>query len=122
MFIPADEWLRAFLLTLVVEIPVATYLLRRDEPSLPRAAALVVFANLVSHPLVWFAWSQVFLIGTVEYVLAAESWAVAVEAIFFAVAVRGLRPSRALLVSLFANGASFAVGRLIVQFFPEVFR
>ena len=122
MFIPADEWLRAFLLTLVVEVPVATYLLRHNEPRLSRAAALVVFANLASHPLVWFVWSQVFLIGTVEYVLVAEMWAVAVEAVFFAVAVRGLRPGRALLVSLVANGASFVAGRLLIQLFPEIFR
>jgi hypothetical protein len=82
VFFPAGDWFIAFLLTLAVEVPVATFLLRRDEPNLPRAAALVVFANLVTHPLVWYVWSQVFLIGTAEYVIAAETWAILAEAVF----------------------------------------
>jgi hypothetical protein len=122
MFFPATDWLVAFLLTLAVEVPVATWLLRRTEPNLLRGAALVVFANLASHPLVWYVWTQVFLIGTVEYVLAAETWAVAVEAIFYAVVVRGLGPRRALAVALVANVASFAFGRVVTQLWPEVFR
>lgn len=122
MFFPANDWLVAFLLTLAVEVPVATLLLRRDEPNLLRAAALVVFANLVTHPLVWYVWSQVFLVGTPRYVIAAETWAILAEAVFYAVAIRGLRPGRALLVAAVANVASFAVGRLVTQLWPEVFR
>jgi hypothetical protein len=122
VFIPVDAWFRAFLLTLLVEIPVATWLLRHREPDLRRAAALVVFANLVSHPIVWFALSQVFLVGSTEYVLAAESWAIAVETLFYAVAVQGLGLRRAAIVSLVANLASFVVGRLVIQVWPEVLR
>ena len=122
MFIPADDWLRAFLLTLAVEVPLVAWLLRRAEPQLWRGAAIAVIANLATHPLVWFGWSQAFLIGTPEYVIAAETWAVAVEAAIFAVTIRGLGPRRAVLISLIANGASFAVGRVAVQLLPEVFR
>ena len=122
MFFPANDWFVAFLLTLVVEVPVATLLLRRNEPDMLRAAALVVFANLVTHPLVWYVWSQVFVIGTAEYVVAAEAWAILAEAVFYAVVVRGIPPRRALLVAAVANVASFAVGRVVTQVWPEVLR
>ena len=122
MFFPASDWFVAFLLTLAVEVPVAVFLLRRDEPNLLRAAALVVFANLMTHPMVWFVWTQVFLIGTPEYVIAAETWAIAAEALFYAVVIRGLGPGRAIAIAVVANAASFAVGRVVGQVWPEVFR
>ena len=122
MFFPADDWFRAFLLTLVVEVPVATLLLRRFEADLRRTAALVVFANLASHPLVWYVWSQVFLMGTPEYVVAVEAWAIGVETVFYVVAFRGLGFGRAAVVSMVANLASFAVGRIVTQVLPEVLR
>ena len=92
------------------------------SPTCFDAAAFVVFANLVTHPLVWYVWSQIFLIGTAEYVIAAEAWAILAEAVFYIVVVRGIRPSRALLVATVANLASFAVGRAVTQVWPEVFR
>jgi hypothetical protein len=122
VFFPASDWFTAFLLTLAVEVPVAVFLLRRAEPNLLRAAALVVFANLVTHPVVWFVWTQVFLVGTPEYVIAAEAWAIAAEAAFYAIVVRGLGPGRAILIAIVANAASFAVGRVVAQVWPEVFR
>ena len=122
MFFPASEWFVAFLLTLAVEVSVAVFLLRRAEPNLLRAAALVVFANLMTHPMVWFVWTQVFLIGTPEYVIAAETWAIAAEALFYAVVIRGLGPGRAIAIAVVANAASFAVGRVVSQVWPEVFR
>ena len=122
MFFPAGDWFAAFLLTLAVEVPIAVFLLRRPEPNLARAAAIVVFANLVSHPMVWFVWTQVFLIGTPEYVIAVETWAIAIEALFYSVVVSGLGPGRAVLIAVVANAASFAVGRVVAQLWPEVFR
>ena len=122
MFFPAGDWFRAFVLTVAIEIPVATFLLRRADPQPWRTAALVLFANLASHPLVWYVWTQVFLVGSLPYVLAAEAWAVIVEAAFYVVAFRGLGIGRAILVSVVANLASFAVGRLVIQLWPEVLR
>ena len=120
MFFPVSEWFAAFLLTLAVEVPIAAYLLRRAEPDLARRFVLVLFANLVTHPAVWFVFTQLFLIGTPEYTLAAEAWAVGVEALFYAVVIPGLGPRRALVVALAANLASFAVGRLVVGLGWEV--
>jgi succinate-acetate transporter protein len=113
MFFPVSDWFAAFLLTLAVEIPVASYLLRRAEPDLPRRLLLVLLANLLTHPAVWFIFTQLLLIGTPEYTLAVEAWAVGLEALFYAVTIRGLTARRAIAVALVANAASFAVGRLL---------
>ncbi len=120
MFFPVEDWLRAFLLTLAIELPIAAFLLRRFEPSWPRLLALIFFANLVSHPAVWFIFTQWFLVGTTEYVLAAEGWAVGIEALFYWVVLRGLSPTRALAVSLAANAASFLLGRLLLTIWPDL--
>ena len=120
MFIPVDLWFRAFVLTLAVELPVAAVLLRRWEPDRPRLVALVVFANLASHPAVWFIFTQLLLIGTLAYDAVVEAWAVACEAVFYWVVVRGLSWRRAIAVSVAANLASFLVGRLVVAVWPEL--
>lgn len=120
MFIPVEVWLRAFLLTVAVEAPIVALLLRRWEPSLGRLLALVFFANLASHPAVWFIFSQPLLIGTPEYLLVVETWAVACEALFYWVAFRGLPVRRAILASLVANAASFLVGQLLFMLRPDL--
>ncbi|MHB8958317.1 MAG: hypothetical protein ACYDAN_01665 [Candidatus Limnocylindrales bacterium] len=125
MFFPASEWLTAFFVTLLIEVPLAGALLWRwvvpkGGVPLPRLAALVGFANLASHPLVWFVFTQLFLVGTIAYTLAAEGWAFGIEAAFYAVAVPGLQARRAVLVSLAANLASFLVGRLLWQVAPDL--
>lgn len=115
MFFPVEEWFPAFLLTLAVELPVVLVLLRRARIDPLRLGLLVVFANLSTHPAVWFVFTQLFLVGTPEYVLAAEAWAFGAEALFYAVAVPGITARQAIAVALVANATSFAVGRLIGQ-------
>ena len=122
MFFPVSGWFAAFVVTLLVEVPIAAWLLRRAEPDLGRRLAIVVFANLVTHPIVWYVLSQVFLIGTVEYTLAAEAWAVVGEAVFYVVVIRGIRPERSAIVAIAANVASFAVGRVVGIVSPDLFR
>lgn len=114
MFFPASEWLAAFLLTLAIEVPIGLVLLRQAEPDLRRLFFLVIFANLVTHPAVWFIFTQLFLVGTPQYTLAAEAWAVVVEAIFYFVTISGLAPTRAVAVAVVANAASFVIGRLVI--------
>ena len=121
MFFPASGWFAAFLLTLAVEVPVAGYLLRRTEPDRVRLVLLVVFANLATHPIVWYVLTQPFLIGTWEYMLVAEAWAVAAEAVFYVVVFRGLAARRAVGVAVAANAASFLVGRVVGELWPGVF-
>jgi hypothetical protein len=109
MFFEASDWFIAFLLTLTIELPIVLLLLRRIEPDLARMGALVVFANLATHPIVWFVLTQPLLIGTPE-------------AVFYAVTLRGLGARRALGVSLAANAASFLVGQVVLDRMLEILR
>jgi len=122
LFFEASDWFVAFLLTLAVELPVVVVLLRRVEPDLPRVAGLVAFANLATHPIVWFVLTQPFVVGTPEYLLVAESWAFAAEAVFYAVTVHGIGPGRAVGVSFAANAASFLVGQVVLDRMLEIVR
>lgn len=122
MFFPVSGWFAAFVLTLVIELPIAAWLLRRAEPDVVRRVVLIGFANLATHLAVWYVFSQLFLIGTVQYALAAEAWAIGAEAVFFIVAFRGLDPRRAIAVALAANVVSFAIGRIVGAIWPELFR
>ena len=122
MFFPVSGWFAAFVLTLVVELPIAAWLLRRVEPDVVRRVVLIGYANLATHLAVWYVFSQLFLIGTIQYVVAAEAWAIGGEAAFFLVAFRGLRPEAAFGVALVANVVSFAIGRIVEGISPEVFR
>jgi hypothetical protein len=97
VFFPVDLWFRAFLITIVVEVPIVAALLWRFERSRPRLILLILFANLASHPAVWFIFTQLFLVGTWGYILASEGWAVAAEACFYWAAFRGLPVRRAIL-------------------------
>jgi hypothetical protein len=120
MFFPVELWFRAFALTVAVELPIVAYALRAHEPSRVRLVLLIVFANLASHPAVWFIFTQLFLVGTPEYVVASEGWAVGIEALFYWAAFRGVSARRAIAVSLLANAASFVLGRLLVGVWPDV--
>ena len=121
MYFPADLWLRAFALTVLVELPIVAYLLRRLEPDRVRLVVLILFANLATHPAVWFIFTQPFLVGTPAYYLAAESWAVVAETVFYWAAFRGLAVRRAFLVALGANAASFLVGEVLAAAWPGLF-
>jgi len=122
MFFPISGWFTAFVLTLAIEIPIAAFLLRRAEPDRLRLVVLIVFANLATHPAVWYVFTQLFLVGTLEYTLAAEAWAIGAEVVFYWAAIRGLPVRRAIGVAVVANAASFLAGRLIGEFWPELFR
>jgi len=122
MYFPVSGWFAAFVLTLAVELPLVVFLLRRAEPNLVRLGTLVVFANLATHPAVWYVFTQLFLVGTPEYTLAAETWAVAAEAVFYWAAIRGLPVRRAIAVAFVANAASFLAGRLVGELWPELIR
>jgi hypothetical protein len=122
VFFPVDLWFRAFLVTVAVEVPIVAFGLRRFEPSWPRLLVLILFANLASHPAVWFIFTQLLLIGTAEYLLVAEGWAVAAEALFYWAVFRGLPARRSVLVSFVANMASFLLAELLARAWPELFQ
>jgi len=104
-------WARYFALTLVVELGIAVPVLGRRQ-ALGRRAAAVSFAQLISHPVVWFILPELGL-GRMSYLLVAEAWALVIELLFYRFAFADLSWSRALAVSALANGASLAAGTVL---------
>ncbi len=122
MYFPISEWFAAFVVTLAVEAPIVAVLVRRVESDLVRLGILIVFANLATHLAVWYVFTQLLLIGTLEYTVTSETWAFVAEAAIYWAAIQGLSARRAIAVSAVANLSSFLVGRLIVAVWPELFR
>ncbi|MFO0755615.1 MAG: hypothetical protein U0359_03955 [Byssovorax sp.] len=108
-------WLKAFLFTLAVELPIASALFRKAEPRLARRLALAFFANLGSHPAVWLIFPAIGL-SYETTVTISEAWAFGIEAIFFAVVFEKSGPLHAAAVSALANGASYGLGLLVRHF------
>ncbi len=102
-------WLVAFGLTVAIEVPVLAWLGRRAEPSARRRTALVLFANLASHPAVWFVFPALPLAWALTTALS-ETWAWLVEAALYRLTFARVRTREALLLSLAANLASFGTG------------
>jgi hypothetical protein len=105
------EWARVFALTLAVEMVVAVPLLGREQ-RLARRSAAVLFAQLATHPLVWFVLPELRL-GRLPFLVLAESWAVVAELTLYRLVFPALSWSRALAVSALANGASAALGTFL---------
>ena len=108
-------WLRAFALTVAVELAVAMPLLGSIEPRWPRRAAAIALANLATHPLVWFAFPGLSLAATTR-LGSSEVWAVVVEAAVYRLVWPGASLRRAAIASLAANAASLAVAQLVARF------
>ncbi len=88
-------------------------MLRRVEPSLGRRLSIALFANLVTHPLVWFFF-PLLPVGYAARVSISELWAFGAEAWFYATVITGLGASRALSTSFIANATSFGLGWIVV--------
>jgi hypothetical protein len=107
-------WLRAFGLTLLVELAVALPLLAPVEPRLWRRAAAVVVVNLATHPLVWFLFPGL-AVGSGARLALSEAWAVLAELAIYRIVWPSLSSRRAALVSLAANAASLLAGLVCVR-------
>jgi hypothetical protein len=103
-------WLTAFLLTFAVEAPVILVLTRGSETGVSRRLALVFFAQLATHPLVWFVFPYIVGLTGGTATLLSEIWACLAEAVFYALVLRGVTFTRALSLSALANGASVLAG------------
>jgi hypothetical protein len=103
-------WFVAFVLTFAVEAPVVLALTRGSEMGAARRAALVLFAQLATHPLVWFVFPYIVGLRGGTATLLSELWAWLAEAAFYALTIRRVTFLRALAISALANGASVLVG------------
>ena len=102
-------WFRAFLLTVAIEGPIVLAMTRDATMSWRRRAPLVVAAQLMTHPLVWYVFPSLSFPRRTTFVLS-ELFAWAAEAAFYAAAQVTSSPLRAVAVSALANGASVAIG------------
>jgi hypothetical protein len=109
-------WLVAFLITVAVETPIVVALTRRVGVPVPRRLLLAAFAQLATHPLVWFVFPRLVGVTGRTATLLSELWAWLAEAAFYALVFPGLAVPRALGVSALANGASVAAGLLLSAF------
>lgn len=105
------QWLRAFTITLVIELAVAVPLLG-SVAGWQRRVSAVTLAQLASHPAVWLVFPLLGLSRT-GYLLVAESWAVLLEFALYRTVFANLSGSKALAVAALANAASFAVGLVL---------
>jgi hypothetical protein len=108
-----ETWLWAFLLTAIIEIPIVAALTRRVPLPLWRRSAIAFFAQLATHPAVWFIFPRIVGLTGREATWVSEVWACLAEACLYAVALPRCSPLRAIGVSALANGASYAVGLML---------
>jgi hypothetical protein len=108
------NWLRAFGLTVLIELIVAVPLLATAERSVARRVGAVIAANLATHPLVWFLFPGLAVGHWTQFGLS-EAWAFLAELAIYRLVWPALRPSRAGLVSLVANAASCLFGLLLMK-------
>lgn len=113
-------WLRAFLLTQVVEMGV--YAQATSARPLRERLAIAFGASGITHPLVWFVIVDAVAIAfpTTDVttsrwmgIAVAEAFALTVEAAWLF--LFGVRPLAALGWSLLANGASFTIGLFLYE-------
>jgi hypothetical protein len=107
-------WFRAFLLTVAIETPLVI-LLTRDS-RLPRAKriALVVAAQLMTHPLVWYVFPTIPGMPRYSSFVLSEVWAWIAEAAFYALVEAAPSKLHAIGVSAIANGASLGLGFVVL--------
>ena len=106
-------WLMAFLATVAVEAPIVVALTRGHPTPAWRRALIAIFAQLVTHPLVWFVFPRLVGLTGRSSLALSELWAWLAEAAFYVVVLPGLSSARALGVSACANAASILVGLVI---------
>ncbi len=107
-------WLRAFLFTQAVEVPVYMLLgaFASRAPRSPITFASAITASAITHPAVWFVFPTIGIHVGLTFnmmVVTAELFAWLTEALFLITVVK-VRPVSALLISLAANAASVLLG------------
>ncbi len=106
-------WIRAFLFTQIVEVPIYRRALESTKRSSLQRTLLAFGASAITHPFVWFVFPRLIQSSYLWMAVAAETFAVLVEGVFLA--LFGLR--QAFLWSMLANAASLGLGLLSREIF-----
>lgn len=111
-------WLNAFLLTLVVEVPLFFGIAKLDKQLARRCPTWrLVLAGAagtcLTHPLLWFIWPLVVGKDYTTYIVSGELLIFIVEIFTFMFIAQPIRFRYALAASFFANAASWTAGILV---------
>lgn len=100
------DWLGAFVLTQMIEVPV--YLLFSSTLPWNKRLWFAFGASTITHPIIWFAlpWAAMPYAASV---ILAEAFAISVEAIWG----RAWHVRRPWMASLIANALSASIGMLV---------
>jgi len=106
------QWLRAFLLTFLFEIPVFVLIVRGRVPML-RAALAGTAGTCITHPLLWLIWPYLDPDHYATNLAIAEVIIAVVETMTFFALARPVKLGRAAAASFSANAFSAGMGLLI---------
>lgn len=107
---PVSLWLAAFVETTGIEAVVVLLLTRGSATPAWRRLTLVTYAQLATHPLVWFVFPYVAGLRGGTALLLGELWACLAEGVLYALTFEGTTLPRALGISTVANAASVLAG------------
>lgn len=107
-------WLRAFLLTVAVECPLVVLLTAEARLPWPKRVTLVIAAQLMTHPLVWYVFPAMPGLPRFSALVISEIFAWLAEAAFYALVEATPTKLGAIGVSALANGASLGLGFLLL--------
>ena len=110
-------WLRSFAFTLIVEVPVFVLVAlvrsrKGDRIATRRLVVAAAAGTCLTHPLLWFGWSQIIPDYTI-YIISGELLVATVESFTFFAIARPVRYSTAFAASFIANGCSYGLGLLL---------
>jgi hypothetical protein len=106
----AEYWFPAFALTVAVEVPLVVVLTKDSRRAWLMRTGVSLFAQLMTHPIVWFVFPMIPGMTRYRTLTLAELWAWLAEAALYAVTAVSPSVLRAVAVSALANGASLAIG------------
>ena len=105
-------WLKAFVFTLVVEVPIFVIIARRAEIPLLKAALAGAAGTCFTHPALCFIWPLLFRDYTL-YIVTGELLVATIESFTFYALARPIPLKTAIAASFVANAASYGLGAII---------
>lgn len=106
----ARSWLLAFVLTCALELPVVLFATWGSEAKPRRVIGVVLAAQLLTHPLVWFAFPRLPLLSPEGRFWLSELFAWLAEAALYAGLLSTVSAWRGVGISGIANAISLAAG------------